>query len=124
MAHPPLTKAPFKATPPRKRGNGEGAMLDSKRYPDNALECLSAAQVAHDPHHRELNLSLAVTWTSLARREDATAALVAGWNAVDLDRADRTVQLVRQCPPPRRDRANRDHGLVLVVSEQGQDARG
>jgi hypothetical protein len=98
-------------------------MLDSKRYLDNALECLSAAQLAHDPHSRELNLTLAVTWISLARQEDATAALVAGWNAVDLDKVDRTVSLVRQCPPPRRGFANRDQRFLLVVSEQGQDAR-
>ena len=114
----------LKATTPRRRGEGEGAMLDSKRYLYNASECLSAAQVAHDPYSRELNLALAVTWISLARQADAAAAVVAGWNAVDLDKPDRTASLVRQCPPRRRALANRDHGLVLVVSEREQSARG
>jgi hypothetical protein len=100
-------------------------MLDSKRYLYNALEleCLSAAQVTRDPHYRQLNLSLAVSWISLARQEEATAGQLASWNAVDLDKSDQTVSLVRQCPPRRQGLANRDHGLVLVVSERGQDAR-
>jgi hypothetical protein len=99
-------------------------MRDSKRYLYNAMECLSAAQVAHDPYYRELNLSLAVTWISLARQEVATAALVAGWNAGDLDKADRTVSLLRHRPQHRRALAKRDHRFLSVVSEQGQDARG
>jgi hypothetical protein len=98
-------------------------MLDSKRYLFNALECLSAAQAARDPYYRGLNLSLAVTWISFAREEEATAALLAGWGAVNCDKADQPVSLVCQRPPRRRALANRNHGLVLVVPERGQDAR-
>jgi hypothetical protein len=95
-------------------------MLSAKRCIFNALECLSAAQVADDPYYRGVNLSLTMIWISLARQEEATADLVAGWKALDLAKADRTVSLVSQCPPPRgRSRVNRDHGLVLVVSERG-----
>jgi hypothetical protein len=65
MADPPLTKAPFKATPARKGGNGEGAMLDSKRYLYNALECLSVAQVAHAP--ADLFHALVLTAIKLSR---------------------------------------------------------
>jgi hypothetical protein len=119
-AHPPGSSRNRKAIPPRKRDEGEGAMLRSKCCIFNALECLSAAQVADDPYYRGLNLSLAVIWISLARQEEATADLVAGWKAVDLGKADRTVSLVSQCPPRARSRVNRDHGLVLVVSERGR----
>jgi hypothetical protein len=82
-AHPFGSSRHVKAIAPRKRGEGEGVMLSSKRCIFNALECLSAAQVADDPYYRGVNLSLTMIWISLARQEEATADLVAGWKALD-----------------------------------------
>jgi hypothetical protein len=46
-------------------------MHDSQRYRDNAAECLLAAQKAREPHYRQLHLSMALSWLSLARHDEA-----------------------------------------------------
>jgi hypothetical protein len=48
-------------------------MHDSQRYRDNAAECLLAAQKAREPHYRQLHLSMALSWLSLARHDEALA---------------------------------------------------
>jgi hypothetical protein len=46
-------------------------MHDTQRYRENAAECLLAAQKARDPNHRQLHLSMALSWLSLARQDEA-----------------------------------------------------
>jgi hypothetical protein len=45
-------------------------MHDSRRYRDNAAGCLLAAQEPSQPH-RKLRLSMALSWLSLARQDEA-----------------------------------------------------
>jgi hypothetical protein len=52
-------------------------MHDSRRYRDNAAECLLAAQEACELHCRKLHLSMADSWLSLARRDEAMDNLLA-----------------------------------------------
>jgi hypothetical protein len=52
-------------------------MHDSRRYRHNAAECLLAAQEACELHCRRLHLSMADSWLSLARRDEATDNLLA-----------------------------------------------
>jgi hypothetical protein len=56
----------------------ESAMHDSPRYRDSAAKCLSAAQQACEPYYRSLHLSMAVSWLSLARRDEAIERLFQG----------------------------------------------
>jgi hypothetical protein len=64
----------LKVTPHRNTsGRVEGYMPDSQRYRDNAAECLLAAQEAREPHYRRLHLSMALSWLSLARHDEALA---------------------------------------------------
>jgi hypothetical protein len=60
----------------------EGAMHDSRRYRDSAADCLLAAQEAYQPYYRKLHLSMAASWLSLARQDEAIDNLL-----VDLDMA-------------------------------------
>jgi hypothetical protein len=53
-------------------------MHDSQRYRDSAAECLLAAQEACELHCRGLHLSMADSWLSLARRDEAIERLVQG----------------------------------------------
>ena len=46
-------------------------MHDSRRYRDSAAECLLAAQEACELRCRRLHLSMADSWLSLARRDEA-----------------------------------------------------
>jgi hypothetical protein len=46
-------------------------MHDSRRYRDSAVECLLAAQEACQPYYRKLRLSMAISWLSLARQDEA-----------------------------------------------------
>jgi hypothetical protein len=46
-------------------------MRDSLRYRYKAADCLRAAQQAHDPSHRAIHLSMALSWLSLARQDEA-----------------------------------------------------
>ena len=49
----------------------EGVMHDSQRYRYNAIECLLAAKTASQPYYRKLRLSMASSWLSLARQDEA-----------------------------------------------------
>jgi hypothetical protein len=55
-------------------------MHDSQRYRDMAANCLLAAQGACQPHYRTLQLSMAVSWLSLARQDEAMDDLLASWD--------------------------------------------
>jgi hypothetical protein len=46
-------------------------MRDSQHYRSSAAECLLAAQT-DQPCYRKLHLSMALSWLSLARQEEAT----------------------------------------------------
>jgi hypothetical protein len=46
-------------------------MHDGRRYRSNAAECLLAAQEAGQPCCRKLRLSMAASWLSLARQDEA-----------------------------------------------------
>ncbi len=46
-------------------------MHHSQCYRDNAAECLLAAQEPCQPHYRKLRLSMAISWLSLARQDEA-----------------------------------------------------
>ena len=48
-------------------------MYGSKRYRYNAAEYLRAAQVARDQFHRKVHLSMALSWLSLAREDEAAS---------------------------------------------------
>jgi hypothetical protein len=58
-------------------------MHDSRRYRDRAAECLLAAQEACEPHHRKLELSIAVSWLALARQDAAMDNLLASWDTAE-----------------------------------------
>ncbi len=58
----------------------EGAMHDSRRYRDSAAECLLAAEEACQPYYRKLHLSMAASWLSLARQDEAIDNLFASWD--------------------------------------------
>ena len=51
-------------------------MHDSQSYRDNAAQCLLAAQEACQPYYRELRLSMAVSWLSLAHQDEAMETAV------------------------------------------------
>jgi hypothetical protein len=50
----------------------------SQHYRDSAAECLLAAQGASQTHRRELHLSMAISWLSLARQYEAIERLFQG----------------------------------------------
>jgi hypothetical protein len=56
-------------------------MHKSKSYRDNAAQCLLAAQESREPHYRRLQLSMALSWLSLAREDQAVDDLLASWDA-------------------------------------------
>ena len=51
-------------------------MHDSQRYRDSAAACLLAARDAFEPHYRKLHLSMAASWLSLARQDEAMEDLL------------------------------------------------
>ena len=53
-------------------------MLDSKRYRGHAVECLVVAIETTDPHFRQIHLTLAAAWLTLARDHVAVSKLLAG----------------------------------------------
>jgi hypothetical protein len=69
----PDQKPPFKVASPRNTSGGEWGWLmhESQRYRYNAAECLRAAQQARDHLRRGARLSMALSWLSLARRDEA-----------------------------------------------------
>jgi hypothetical protein len=56
-------------------------MHNSKRYRSNAANCLMAAQDACRPGNRGIHLSMAASWLSLARQNEAMDHLLASWEA-------------------------------------------
>ena len=63
-------------------------MHDSRRYRDSAAECLLAAQGACELHCRRLHLSMADSWLSLARRDEAMDSLLASWDTAEPVKTD------------------------------------
>jgi hypothetical protein len=63
-------------------------MDDSRRYRDSAAECLLAAQEACQPYCRKLRLSMATSWLSLARQDEATDNLLASWDTAEPVKTD------------------------------------
>jgi hypothetical protein len=57
-----------------------GVMKASQRYREIATQCLAAARATRDPDSIKLHLSMAASWISLARQDEATADLLASWN--------------------------------------------
>ena len=55
-------------------------MHDSQRYRDNAAASLLAAQEACQPYYRKLHLSMAASWLSLARQDEAIDNLFSSWD--------------------------------------------
>jgi hypothetical protein len=64
-------------------------MDDSRRYRHKAAECLLAAQDACEPSYRNLRLSMAASWLSLARQYENS------WPAVVAARAELEAELRR-----------------------------
>jgi hypothetical protein len=60
-------------------------MHDSRSYRDNAAHCLLAAQEACQPHFRKLRLSMAISWLSLARQDEAMDNLLASHDTAQPD---------------------------------------
>jgi hypothetical protein len=58
----------------------EDGMHNSQRYRHNAAECLLAAQDASQPFYRKIRLSMAASWLSLARQDEAMDNLLASWD--------------------------------------------
>lgn len=58
----------------------EASVLSSHGYRNKAAACLLASQQEGRFYYRKLHLSMAASWLSLARRDEATAALVAVWD--------------------------------------------
>jgi hypothetical protein len=58
-------------------------MHDSRRYRDSAAECLLAAQAPCQPYYRRLRLSMAASWLSLARQDEAMDNLLASGNTAN-----------------------------------------
>jgi hypothetical protein len=55
-------------------------MHHSQCYRDNAAECLLAAQEPCQPYYRKLRLSMAISWLSLARQDEA---MDNGWDMAE-----------------------------------------
>jgi hypothetical protein len=71
----------LKMTPHRNTsGRTEDAMHDSERYRYNAAECLLAAHEERQSCYRKLRLSMAASWLSLARQDEAMDDLLASWD--------------------------------------------
>ena len=63
-------------------------MHDSQRYRYNAAECLLAAEDASQPYCRRLRLSMASSWLSLARQDEAIDNLLTSWDTAKPVRTD------------------------------------
>ena len=61
-------------------GRREPAVYDL-RSRKNATDCLLAAQEAREPYYRQLQLSMAASWLSLARQNEAMDDLLTSSNA-------------------------------------------
>jgi hypothetical protein len=67
-------------------------MHNSIRYRDRAAECLLAAQEACQPYYRNIRLSMAVSWLSLARQDEAMDNLLTTGSPMLLARADEVIE--------------------------------
>jgi hypothetical protein len=86
----PRSNTIFKVIPPRATsGRWGSAMQDSQRYRHNAAQCLLAAKEAFQPCYRKLRLSMASSWLSLARQDEAMDNLLASSNASDPVKPDK-----------------------------------
>ena len=63
-------------------------MYDSQRHRYNAAECLLAAKETSQPYCRRLRLSMASSWLSLTRQDEAIDNLLASWAAAKPVRTD------------------------------------
>src|SRR5580704_17363182 len=72
----PDQKLPLKVASPRNTSGGEWGwpMHESQRYRYKAAESLRAAQRARDHLRREVHLSMALSWLSLARQDEEAGA--------------------------------------------------
>jgi hypothetical protein len=72
----------FKVTPPRNTlGRMEAVMYNAQRCRAIAVDCLLADPC--ESSDRELNLSVAALWLSLAREDKMTDNLLANWEAAE-----------------------------------------
>ena len=55
-------------------------MHDSRRYRDSGAACLLTAEEACQPYYRKLHVSMAASWLSLARQDEAIDDLFASWD--------------------------------------------
>ena len=62
-------------------------MHDPKRYRSSAADCLTAARDACRPGNRGIHLSMAASWLSLARQDEAMDDLLAKWETSNPDHA-------------------------------------
>jgi hypothetical protein len=65
----------------------EGVMHDSRRYRDTAAECLLASQEARNSYYRDLFLSMAASWLSLAQQDEILDNLFPSWDTAKLFRS-------------------------------------
>jgi hypothetical protein len=63
-------------------------MHDSQRYRYSAQECLLAAKEASEPCYRKLRLSMASSWLSLARKEEAMDDGLVSWDSTESVKLD------------------------------------
>jgi hypothetical protein len=63
-------------------------MHDAQRYRYSAQECLMAAKEASEPCYRKLRLSMASSWLSLARQEEAMDNPRMNWDSAELVKID------------------------------------
>ena len=63
-------------------------MHDARRYRSNAAACLLAAKNARRPCDRSLRLSMAGSWLSLARQDEAMDDLLADGDTAESVKAD------------------------------------
>lgn len=64
-------------------------MHDSQRYRYSAREGLLAAKEASQPYYRKLRLSMASSWLSLARQEEAMDEPLVSWASAEPVKIDR-----------------------------------
>jgi hypothetical protein len=62
-------------------------MNDSRSYRSNAADCLSAAHACRTGN-RGIHLSMAISWLSLARQNEARGDLLASWEAAKSVKTD------------------------------------
>jgi hypothetical protein len=74
-------------------------MSDSRRYRQNAAECLGAYE-ARQPCYRKLNLSIATLWLAFADQDEAIDNLLSSWAMAERIKTDGRVWLPPMTLPP------------------------